>query len=629
MWLEKARIPEDLKKVPAEKLPELATEVRRRIIDVVSKTGGHLASSLGAVELAVAIHYCFQTPEDILVWDVGHQAYAHKILTGRNDRFDTLRQAGGLSGFPARYESPYDPFTVGHSSTAVSLALGRALARDLAGTKERVVAVIGDGSLTGGMCFEALNHAGHMGRDILVVLNSNDMAIAPSVGALSTYLNKIISRPIYNRFKEARESFLKQRLPRIGPRLLKLVDRFEEMLKGLIVPGIFFEEMGFKYFGPLDGHDLPLLITTLNNIALIKGPLLLHVVTKKGKGFAPAENQPVKFHGTPCFNVTDGEAIGTGPKSASYTDVFSCGLLSLAENDKKIVAVSAAMPDGTGLDRFVAAFPDRFFDVGIAEEHAVGFAAGLAHKGLKPYVAIYSTFLQRAYDQIIEEVCLQNLGVVLCLDRAGLVGEDGPTHHGIFDIAYLRMMPNLTVMAPADKEDFLSMLDFARTLQSPSSLRYPRGNADLRPAGVSLIPVRTGQGEVWQEGSDVALVAVGSMVPVAWEAARILSGEKIHATVVNARFVKPLDETLITRVYRQCRAMLTIEEGVLKGGFGSAILEMLQANGALVQDPRPLRCLGLPNEFITFDKRPVLLEKFGLTAQGIARVAREALGRHG
>jgi 1-deoxy-D-xylulose-5-phosphate synthase len=629
MWLEKARIPEDLKKVPVDKLPELAEEVRRRIIDVVSKTGGHLASSLGAVELAVAVHYCFQTPEDIVIWDVGHQAYAHKILTGRNDRFDTLRQAGGLSGFPAKYESPYDPFTVGHSSTAVSLGLGHALARDLKGTKEKVVAIVGDGSLTGGMCFEALNHAGHMGRDILVILNSNDMAIAPSVGALSTYLNKIISKPIFNRFKEARETFLKQRLPRIGPRLLKLVDRFEEMLKGLIVPGIFFEEMGFKYFGPLDGHDLPLLITTLNNIALVKGPKLLHVVTKKGKGFAPAEAQPVKFHGTPCFNVTDGRSTATGKKVASYTDIFSCGLLALAEKDRNIVAVSAAMPDGTGLDRFADVYPDRFFDVGIAEEHAVGFAAGLAHKGLKPYVAIYSTFMQRAYDQIVEEVCLQNLGVVLCLDRAGLVGEDGPTHHGIFDIAFLRTMPNLTVMAPADQEDFLSMLDFARTLAGPSSIRYPRGSADLRPSGVSLTPMRPGKGERWQEGDDVALVAVGSMVSVAWDAARLLASEKIHATVVNARFIKPLDETLIADVYRRCRVTLTIEEGALKGGFGSAVLEMLQAAGAFEQGSRSVRCLGLPNEFITFDKRSSLLEKYGLTAQGIARAAREALGRHG
>jgi 1-deoxy-D-xylulose-5-phosphate synthase len=511
MWLETLRSPDDLKKVPREKLGEVAGEVRARIIDVVSKTGGHLASSLGAVEIAVALHYCFKTPADTLVWDVGHQAYAHKILTGRNDRFPTLRQKDGLSGFPMKTESPYDPFTTGHASTAVSLALGKALARDLAGGKEKSVAVIGDGSLTGGMCFEALNHAGHIGRDILVVLNSNDMAIAPSVGALSTYLNKILSRPIYNRFKEAREQFLKQRLKKIGPRLLRLVDRFEEMVKGLIVPGVFFEEMGFKYFGPLDGHNIGLMVTTIQNIQMLKGPILLHVVTKKGKGFCHAEDEPVKFHGTSCFDVASGQAIGTGQKPASFTDVFGCGLVKLAQENRKIVAITAAMPEGTGLDRFAAEFPERFFDVGIAEGHAVGFAAGLAHSGFKPFVAIYSTFLQRAYDQIIEELCLQDLGVVLCLDRAGVVGEDGPTHHGVFDIAYLRSLPRMVVMAPADKEDFESMMGLAAQLEGPCSMRYPRDAAPTRSAALPFSPVQTGRAEVWQKGDDVALIALGSM----------------------------------------------------------------------------------------------------------------------
>ncbi|OIO36795.1 MAG: 1-deoxy-D-xylulose-5-phosphate synthase [Candidatus Omnitrophica bacterium CG1_02_44_16] len=626
MWLEGINDPRDLKKVPIEKLPELAREVRERIVAVVSKTGGHLASSLGVVELTIALHYCFQAPEDTIIWDVGHQTYAHKILTGRNVRFDTLRQRDGIAGFPCKQESVYDPFSTGHSSTAVSLALGKAISRDLNGGKEKVVAIIGDGALTGGMCFEALNQAGHLNRDIIVVLNSNDLAIAPSVGALSTYLNKIISKPIFNRFKEARESFLKQRLPRIGPRLLKLVDRFEEMLKGLIVPGIFFEEMGFKYFGPLDGHDTALMISTLKNIYSLKGPRLLHVVTKKGKGFAPAEVEPVRFHGTTCFDIASGEVTGAqDKKEATFTDIFGASLLELASKNKKIVAITAAMPEGTGLRCFADTYPDRFFDVGIAEQHAVGFAAGLAHGGLKPYVAVYSTFLQRAYDQIIEEACLQNLGIVLCVDRAGIVGEDGPTHHGIFDIAYLRHLPNLVVMAAADKEDLEAMLVFAQSQEGPVSIRYPRGVADLRPETLVFSPVRFGKAEVLRAGSDVVLFAFGSMVYPSLAAADILRDENILATVVNARFVKPLDETLVFELYDRCRAFLTIEEGVLKGGFGSAVLEVLETGSRLHEARKTFKRLGLPNEFITFDKRKALLEKYGLNPRQIAAAAKEAL----
>ncbi len=627
MALETIRCPADLKKIEVDKLPALAREVRQRIIEVVSRTGGHLASSLGAVELIVALHYCLDSPHDAIVYDVGHQAYAHKILTGRNERFQTLRQKGGISGFPSRTESPHDPFSTGHSATAVSLALGKALARRLNKTDEKVVAVIGDGSLTGGMCFEALNHAGHVGADLLVVLNSNDMAIAPSVGALSTYLNKIISKPIYNRFKKARDQFLEQRIPRIGPRLMKLVDRFEEMLKGLIVPGIFFEEMGFQYFGPLDGHDVPLLVRTLQNILSFSGPRLLHVVTKKGKGFVPAEDQPVKFHGTACFDIASGEAVAAGQKGASFTDVFGCGLVGLAEKDKRIVAITAAMPEGTGLDRFQKAYPGRFFDVGIAEEHAVGMAAGLAHTGLKPFVAIYSTFLQRAYDQVIEELCLQNLGVVLCLDRAGVVGEDGPTHHGVFDLAYLRTMPNITVLAPADKEDLEAMLLFAASWEGPIAIRYPRDTAPLRPSTIPFSQIRCGKAEIWQKGADVAIVALGSMVYPAFEAAQVLLPEKIYATVVNARFAKPLDETLIKELYQQCAALVIVEEGVLRGGFGSAVLETLSAAGLLAKNPKPVRCLGLPNEFIAFDKRRALLDRYGLNALSVADTVKHALNR--
>lgn len=625
MLLENIQSPQDLKKIPREKLPELAREIRERIVGVVSKTGGHLASSLGVVDLTIAIHACFNAPADIIIWDVGHQAYAHKLLTGRNNRFDTLRQKDGISGFPLKTESTYDPFTTGHSSTAVSLAIGRALGRDLKKTKERVVAIVGDGALTGGMCFEALNHAGHLGSDILVILNSNDMAIAPSVGALSTYLNKIISKPIFNRFKEAREAFLKSRLPKIGPRLLKLVDRFEEMLKGLIVPGIFFEEMGFKYFGPLDGHDISLMMNTLQNINQLKGPCLLHVVTKKGKGFVPAEAAPVKFHGTACFNVQSGEAIPSGEKSASFTDIFSAHIVKRAETNKAIVAVTAAMPEGTGLDKFACLYPERFFDVGIAEQHAIGFSAGLAKTGLKPFVAVYSTFLQRSYDQIIEEMCLQDLGVVLCIDRAGVVGEDGPTHHGVFDIAFLRSLPNIFVMAAADTEDLEAMIEFAETLNSPASIRYPKDKAVTRPESITCEPLKPGRAEVLRSGDDVVLFALGSMVYPALEAAEILQREKIHATVVNARFVKPLDETLAKELYRRCSVFVTVEEGVLRGGFGSAVLEALEGEGCFLKDPKPFRRIGLPNEFISFDKRKALLEKYGLTAKDIAQTVRELL----
>ncbi len=619
MYLEKIKSPKELKSVPPEKLADVASEVRQRIISVVSKTGGHLASSLGAVELAVAIHYCFNAPEDTIVWDVGHQAYAHKILTGRNDRFDGLRQKDGISGFPSKTESVYDPFSTGHSSTAVSLALGKAVARRILGGNEKIVAVVGDGALTGGMCFEALNHAGHIGEDIIVILNSNDLAIAPSVGALSTYLNKIISKPIFNRFKEARETFLKQRLPRIGPRLLKLVDRFEELLKGLIVPGIFFEEMGFRYYGPLDGHNIEDMVATLRNISALRGPMLLHVVTKKGKGFGPAENAPVKFHGTSCFDMVSGEVIApVEAKPAAFTDVLSCKLLDIGEKNKNIVAITAAMPEGTGLQKFADKYPDRFFDVGIAEQHALGFAAGLAKGGLKPYVAIYSTFLQRSYDQIAEEACLQNLGIVICIDRAGLVGEDGPTHHGIFDIAYLRHLPNITIMAPADKEDLQNMLEFASGLESPVAIRYPKEMALPRPDTYPLTPLKLGKAEVLKEGTDVVLLAIGSMVYACLDAAQILENKHIHAAVVNMRFIKPLDEALVLDLYHRYPAIVTVEEGVLKGGFGSAVMEVFEADGCVFNKPKPVKALGLPSEFISFDKRKALLEKYGLSAQRIA-----------
>ncbi|MDD4895009.1 MAG: 1-deoxy-D-xylulose-5-phosphate synthase, partial [Candidatus Omnitrophica bacterium] len=454
MYLENINSPQDLKKISLEQLSVLADEIRKRLIEVVSCTGGHLASSLGAVELTIALHYCLDTPRDKIIWDVGHQSYAHKILTGRNKDFATLRQYQGISGFPAKDESAYDTFTTGHSSTAVSLALGLAVARDCMGKENnfKVAAVIGDGSLSGGLCFEGLNNAGHLKKDLVIILNTNELSIAPNVGALSTYLNKLISLPIYNRFKSSLENFAKSRLPK-GNRLIKIANKFEEGLKGLFVPGMFFEELGFRYFGPLDGHNLQTLIPRLKNILDIKGPLLIHVVTKKGKGYLHAENGPVKFHSTCPFEIDTGKAKAKGQRPKTYTEAFSNKLVELAKEDTRITAITAAMPEGTGLDKFRDLYPDRFFDVGIAESHAVCFSAGLAREGLKPVVAVYSTFLQRAYDQIIECISLQGLGIILAVDRAGIVGEDGATHQGIFDIAFLRNIPSLVLMAPKDGQE--------------------------------------------------------------------------------------------------------------------------------------------------------------------------------
>ena len=492
MFLESVNSSADLKKLNTGQLGVLAQEVRKRMLEVVSSTGGHLASSLGAVELTIALHYCLDTPQDKIIWDVGHQAYAHKILTGRNKDFATFRQYGGISGFPSRDESVYDTFTTGHSSTAVSLAFGLACARDNLPHEEyfKVVAVIGDGSLSGGLCFEGLNNAGHFKKDILVVLNTNELSIAPNVGALSTYLNKIISLPVYNRFKESLENFVKSRIP--GPsRILRLANKFEEGLKNLFIPGMLFEELGFRYFGPFNGHDLEVLIPALKNILNIKGPRLLHVITKKGKGYPPAENEPVRFHSIGPFAVATGKPLVGEKPAKTYTEVFSETLVELAKNNPKIVAVTAAMPEGTGLDKFRDLYPERFFDVGIAESHAVCFAAGLAKGGLKPIVAIYSTFLQRAYDQIIEEVALQNLGVVFAIDRAGIVGEDGVTHQGIFDIAFLRHIPNLVVMAPKDAQELEKMLAFAVNLDKPVAIRYPKS---VLPFSRSPVTIRESRG---------------------------------------------------------------------------------------------------------------------------------------
>ncbi|MDD4953369.1 MAG: 1-deoxy-D-xylulose-5-phosphate synthase [Candidatus Omnitrophica bacterium] len=620
MLLEKINSPQDLKRLSLEQLPVLAAELRAGMLDTVSRTGGHLASSLGAVELIISLHYCLEAPRDKIIFDVGHQAYAHKILTGRNKYFSSLRQYQGLSGFPSKEESEYDVFTCGHSSAAVALAAGLACARDyLKEGNFKVVAVIGDGSLSGGLCFEGLNNAGHLKKDMLVILNTNELSIAPNAGALSTYLNKIISLPIYNRFKASLENFAKSRLPK-GDRLIKLANRFEETLKGLFIPGIVFEELGFRYFGPLDGHDFNTLVPTLKNIVNLKGPIMLHLVTKKGKGYPPAENNPVRFHGTGPFNLNTGVSLSTANtlEAKTYTEVFSRKLTELAETDKKIIAITAAMPEGTGLDRFRDAYPERFFDVGIAEGGAVCFSAGLSKAGFKPVVAIYSTFLQRAYDQIIEEVSLQGLPVVFAIDRAGIVGEDGVTHQGIFDIAFLMTIPNIIIMAPRDAEELSRMLEFALSLNKPVAIRYPR---DRSPVAGRRSPenIELGRSEMLKEGKDFAVVALGSMVWPALRALEILEKEGLSGTLINARFVRPLDENLIRELAKKMKFIITVEEGIEQGGLGSAVSHLTA---------RPVEKIGLPCAFIPHGKRDLLLEKYGLTAEGIAARIRSVYGKN-
>jgi 1-deoxy-D-xylulose-5-phosphate synthase len=621
MFLERINSPLDLKKLSLDQLGGLSVEIRQRLMEVVSQTGGHLASSLGAVELIVALHYCLDTPRDKIIFDVGHQAYAHKILTGRNHNFSTLRQYQGLSGFPSKDESVYDPFTSGHSSNAVSLGLGLTCARDFLPKDEqfKVVCVIGDGSLSGGLCFEGLNNTGHLKKDILVILNTNELSIAPNVGAISNYLNKIISLPVYNRFHNSLENFLKTRVPR-GSRLMKLMSKFEEGLKGLFVPGILFEELGFRYFGPIDGHDLSVLVPTLRNVLEIQGPRLLHIVTKKGKGCLFAEKDPVRFHGIGSFNVNTGEVLKKKslPGVKSYTEIFRDKIAQLAQGDKRIVAITAAMPEGTGLDKFRNCFPERFFDCGIAEAHAVCFAAGLAKQGLKPVVAIYSTFLQRAYDQILQEVSLQDLPVIFVIDRAGIVGEDGVTHQGIFDIAYLKSIPNLVLMAPGDGRELEQMLEFALQLDKPVAIRYPRAETFL---GEDIeTPLKLGQGRLIKEGKDFAVIALGSMVCEANKALELLSREGLNGSLINARFVAPLDMELIKRVCAVTKFIFTIEEGIRDAGFGSAVAVRLN---------KPVERIGLPFEFIPHGARGLLLEKYNLTAMGIAENIRQVIKNNG
>lgn len=607
--------PADLRKTGLTDLPRVASEIRAEILKTVSGTGGHLASSLGAVELAIALHYVFNTPKDMVVWDVGHQTYAHKILTGRLKNFSTLRQLGGLSGFPNKDESPeHDIFTSGHSSTAISTAMGLVTARDLENEKHKVIAVVGDAALAGGMAFEALNHAGHANKDLIVILNDNELSISQSVGALSRYLNRIITNPAYNKIRTDVERVLK-RIPRFGFRAYRAARKLEEGLKNLLIPGMLFEEMGFRYFGPIDGHNISRMVTTFRNLVNLNEPILIHIVTKKGKGYKFAEQDPAAFHGTGPFDPDTGNKLSP-EGDVTFTEAFGDKLIELAKNDRRIIGVTAAMLDGTGLNQFAKMFPGRFFDVGIAEEHAVGFSAGLARAGLRPVVAIYSTFLQRGYDQIIHDVCLQNLPVIFCLDRAGLVGEDGPTHHGAFDIPYLRHIPNLTFMAPACPIELRQMLEFALTLDGPVAIRYPKGSVAVSCGPESDIKI--GKSEVLKKGDDVAIISIGSMAAMALSVAEmLLLKHNVSAMVVNARFIKPLDRDMLELVCRDIKRVVTIEDGVLDGGFGSAVLEFMEREG--LKDVT-VRRIGLPDRFLEHGKRKELFAKYNLTPDGICDV---------
>lgn len=616
MLLETIQNPADLKKLTPEQLPDLAEEIRSFLLSTVSETGGHLGSNLGAVELSLALHYCFTTPQDKIVWDVGHQAYTHKLLTGRRDRFATQRQYKGISGFPKRCESEHDAFGVGHASTSISAALGMAVADNLDQKKNNVIAVIGDGSLTGGIAFEGLNQAGHLKKNLIVVLNDNEMSISKNVGAFSAFVSRKMTTRHFRELKKEMKELLTS-IPAFGKDILKFARRAENSLKGFLTPGALFEALGFDYIGPIDGHDLPGLIEVFNNAREFDGPLLLHVMTTKGKGYRPAEETPDKFHGVGAFDLSTGKAPAKS-STLSYTEVFGRTLVDLAKEDPKVVAITAAMPDGTGLNFFSEALPDRFFDVGIAEQHGVCFAAGLAADGFKPVTAIYSSFMQRAYDQVFHDVCLQNLPVVIAMDRGGLVGDDGPTHHGVFDLSFMRHLPGLTFMAPKDENELRHMLKTALELKAPVALRYPRGAGYGVPLDKKLECLPIGKGELLREGTDLTIVAIGSTVMPAVKAAEQLAEQGISAGVVNARFIKPLDADLILAQARATGRIVTVEENVLQGGFGSAVLELLQDNGmAQVRVKR----LGIPDQYIEQGTQAQLRKDVGIDAEGIATAA--------
>lgn len=609
--------PADLKKLKPEQLPELANEVRRFLLETVSVTGGHLGSNLGTVELTIALLYCFDSPNDKIVWDVGHQAYTYKILTGRRDRFQTLRQYKGLSGFPKRSESEHDAFGVGHSSTSISAALGMAAAADLDKTGSHSIAVIGDGSLTGGMAFEALNQAGHLKKNLIVILNDNEMSISKNVGAFSSFISRKMTGKYYRDLKREMEGLLRN-IPAIGSDILHFAKRAENSLKSFLTPSSLFEALGFEYLGPLDGHDLPQLIEVFNGINQPDGPLLVHIMTTKGKGYKPAEEKPDKFHGVGAFDIDTGKGAAKGPVK-SYTEVFGETMVELAEQDPSIVAITAAMRDGTGLKAFSERFPKRFFDVGIAEQHGMTFAAGLAVEGFRPVAAIYSTFVQRSYDQVFHDICLQKLPVTIAMDRAGLVGDDGPTHHGVMDYSYLRHMPGLTLMAPKDENELRHMLKTAVYSGIPISLRYPRGAGQGIEWDGELKSLAIGKGELLVEGSDLCLIAIGSTVYPALQAAEVLRKDGISAGVINARFIKPLDADLILSAADSCGRIVTIEENVLQGGFGSAVLELL--NDSRRQDVA-IKRLGIPDRFVEHGSQTRLRQDLGIDAAGISAAVR-------
>jgi 1-deoxy-D-xylulose-5-phosphate synthase len=618
MFLEKINSPDDLKRLTIPEFITLSDEIRKLIIDVVSKTGGHLSSSLGVVELTIALHHIFDTPSDKIIWDVGHQCYAHKILTGRRDQFGTLRQDNGISGFPSRKESVYDVFNTGHASNSISIAVGLAEAKRKLNQPHKIISVIGDGSLTGGMSFEALNHAGDLKSDIIVILNDNEMSISKNIGALSSYLNRIMTGEFVSNAREEIKRMLKN-LPALGDTVYKAAKHIEESVKGFVTPGIIFEQLGFQYFGPVDGHNFNYLIETLRNIKRLKGPILVHVVTKKGRGYTHAEDDPARFHGISTFEVETGSPTKNGPPT--YTDIFGDTIMQLAEQDNKIVAITAAMGLGTGLENFSQRFPDRFYDIGIAEQHGVTFAAALALGGLKPFVAIYSTFLQRAYDQIILDVCLQELPVVFAVDRSGIVGQDGPTHHGVFDLTYFRHIPNIILMAPKDGNELKQMLYSAYLYNKPAAIRYPRGEAQGVIPDKDFIEIPIGKWEKLKEGNDIAIIACGNTVYPSLSAAAELAEEGIQCTVINGRFIKPMDINMLIDIAASIKRILTVEENTVIGGFGSGVMEILSEEKL----DAVVRRIGVPDSFLPHGSQGVLRKMVGISTEGIKSTIRQWL----
>lgn len=617
MLLEKIKQPNDIKQISMEQLPKLAEEIRQFLLEHLSKTGGHLASNLGAVELTMALHYVFQLPEDKIIWDVGHQSYTHKILTGRKDGFDQLRMLGGMSGFPKRSESPCDAFDTGHSSTSISAGVGYVCARDLQKQDYHVISVIGDGALTGGMAYEALNNASSLKKNFIIILNDNEMSISENVGGVSSYLSNMRTAESYHGLKTGVKNGL-NKIPGIGPAAVKRIHKTKDSIKRLVIPGMFFEDMGLTYLGPVNGHDCSRMIQVFQEAKKVQGPVLIHVKTEKGRGYEPAMRHPARFHGTSAFDLEHGLPLSSSGK-ANYTDIFSTVMRKFGDREEKVVAVTAAMPDGTGLKRFRNMFPERFFDVGIAEEHAVTFAAGLALGGMIPVVAVYSSFLQRAVDQIIEDVCLQNLHVIFAVDRAGLVGSDGETHQGCFDLTYLSMIPNMTVMAPKNKWELSDMMKFAVQYQGPIAIRYPRGEAydgleEYRE------PICKGRSEVLFEGKDIALLAVGSMVKTGVQVRKMLMEDGENPTLVNARFVKPLDEKLLSQLAEQHKLFVTMEENVAAGGFGSQVADYMRRMHPEVR----VLTIALPDSFIEHGNPEKLKEKAGIDGVSVYRKIKEA-----